>query len=234
MFGRARVSDLARVSRRIIAGAGNRVVGNVSSATHGVWGRTERAGDALRSLAVRHLGAGWERARDIGVPLCAHSFSTVGDASGDDGVDVFGVVRIGASQYKVSPDDLIFVERWADRKDNDQVRGARALNQTQTFSLRAYMAHRRFYLTHIAPHAHHSWQVVFPDVLMVGSRSCTVIGRPSVPNAEVHAVVEEHVRDAKKLAFKKKRRKGYQRLKGHRQQLTGLRISRVTGLDAAS
>ena len=89
-------------------------------------------------------------------------------------------------------------------------------------------------LTHIAPHAHRSRQVVFPDVLMVGSRSCTVIGRPSVPNAEVHAVIEEHVRDAKKLAFKKKRRKGYQRLKGHRQQLTGLRISRVTGLDPAS
>jgi hypothetical protein len=30
-------------------------------------------------------------------------------------------------------------------------------------------------------------------------------------------VVEEHFREAKKLAFKKKRRKGYQRLKGHRQ-----------------
>ena len=55
-----------------------------------------------------------------------------------------------------------------------------------------------------------------------------------MPNAEVHAVIEEHVRDAKKLAFKKKRRKGYQRLKGHRQQLTGLRISCVTGLDPAS
>lgn len=48
-------------------------------------------------------------------------------------------------------------------------------------------------------------------------RSRTVIGRPSVQNAEIHAVVEEHVRDAKKLIFKKKRRKGYQRLTGHRQ-----------------
>jgi hypothetical protein len=38
-----------------------------------------------------------------------------------------------------------------------------------------------------------------------------------VPGAAVHAVVEEHFREAKKLAFKKKRRKGYQRLKGHRQ-----------------
>ena len=43
------------------------------------------------------------------------------------------------------------------------------------------------------------------------------MGRPSVQNAEIHAVVEEHVRDAKKLTFKKKRRKGYQRLSGHRQ-----------------
>lgn len=145
MFGRARVSDLARVSRRIIAGAANRGVGNASSATHGVWRQgTERAGDALRSLAVRHLGAGWEQARGTGVSPCAHSFSTVDDASGDDVVDVFGVVRIGASQYKVSPDDLIFVERLADRKVNDKVREARALNQTQNFCVRTYRTHRRF------------------------------------------------------------------------------------------
>jgi len=44
-----------------------------------------------------------------------------------------------------------------------------------------------------------------------------VVGRPSIDNAEIHAVVEEHVRDAKKLIFKKKRRKGYKRLMGHRQ-----------------
>lgn len=44
-----------------------------------------------------------------------------------------------------------------------------------------------------------------------------MVGRPSIDNAEIHAVVEEHVRDAKKLVFKKKRRKGYKRLMGHRQ-----------------
>ena len=59
--------------------------------------------------------------------------------------------------------------------------------------------------------------VVLSEVMMVGTAERTIIGRPSVPGAAVHAVVEEHFREAKKLAFKKKRRKGYQRLKGHRQ-----------------
>ena len=69
--------------------------------------------------------------------------------------------------------------------------------------------------------------IALADCLLVGTRWWTIVGRPAVPNASVRAVVEEQLRDAKVLAFKKKRRKGYQRLKGHRQQLTALRISTI-------
>ncbi|KAL1327155.1 hypothetical protein HN51_037242 [Arachis hypogaea] len=68
-------------------------------------------------------------------------------------------------------------------------------------------------------------------VLLLGSPSQTIIGRPIVPDAGVHAVVEEHALDAKVLIFKKKRRKNYRRTKGHRQELTKLRITDIQGIE---
>ena len=59
--------------------------------------------------------------------------------------------------------------------------------------------------------------MVLPRVLMVGTLSRTVVGRPYVPSAEVLAVVEEQVRDAKVIIFKKRRRKNSRRTAGHRQ-----------------
>lgn len=38
------------------------------------------------------------------------------------------------------------------------------------------------------------WQVVLNKVLLLGSQTQTIIGRPILPDAAVHAVVEEHVR----------------------------------------
>lgn len=60
-------------------------------------------------------------------------------------------------------------------------------------------------------------QVALPRVLMVGTPSRTLVGRPYVPTAEVVVVVEEHVRDAKVIIFKKRRRKNSRRNAGHRQ-----------------
>lgn len=68
-------------------------------------------------------------------------------------------------------------------------------------------------------------------VLMLGSTSQTIVGRPIVPGGTVHAVVEEHALDAKVLIFKKKRRKNYRRTKGHRQELTKLRITDIQGIE---
>ncbi|WOK99289.1 50S ribosomal protein L21, mitochondrial [Canna indica] len=73
-------------------------------------------------------------------------------------------------------------------------------------------------------------KLVLNKVLMLGSRTETVIGRPVVPDAAVHAVVEEHALDAKVIIFKKKRRKNYRRTKGHRQELTKLRITDIQGI----
>ncbi|XP_066368257.1 large ribosomal subunit protein bL21m-like [Miscanthus floridulus] len=74
-------------------------------------------------------------------------------------------------------------------------------------------------------------KLVLNRVLMLGSQTQTVIGRPILPDAAVHAVVEEHALDAKVIIFKKKRRKNYRRTKGHRQELTKLRITNIEGID---
>lgn len=68
-------------------------------------------------------------------------------------------------------------------------------------------------------------------VLMLGSATQTMIGRPVLPDASVHAVVEEHALDAKVIIFKKKRRKNYRRTRGHRQELTKLRITDIEGIE---
>ncbi|XP_047327258.1 50S ribosomal protein L21, mitochondrial [Impatiens glandulifera] len=74
-------------------------------------------------------------------------------------------------------------------------------------------------------------KLILNRVLMLGSQTQTMIGRPILPNAEVHAVVEEHALDAKVIIFKKKRRKNYRRTKGHRQELTRLRIMDIQGIE---
>ncbi|PKA66136.1 50S ribosomal protein L21, mitochondrial [Apostasia shenzhenica] len=74
-------------------------------------------------------------------------------------------------------------------------------------------------------------KLVLNKVLMLGSRTQTIIGRPILPDAAVHAVVEEHALDAKVIIFKKKRRKNYRRTKGHRQELTKLRVTNIEGID---
>lgn len=74
-------------------------------------------------------------------------------------------------------------------------------------------------------------KLILNRVLMLGSKSQTMIGRPVLPDASVHAVVEEHALDAKVIIFKKKRRKNYRRTRGHRQELTKLRITDIEGIE---
>ncbi|ELR11945.1 ribosomal protein L21, putative [Acanthamoeba castellanii str. Neff] len=64
-------------------------------------------------------------------------------------------------------------------------------------------------------------------VLMVGSQNFTAIGQPLLTEAVVEAVVEEQTRAAKVVVFKFKRRKNHRRTRGHRQDITVLRISNV-------
>jgi large subunit ribosomal protein L21 len=67
-------------------------------------------------------------------------------------------------------------------------------------------------------------------VLLLGSQTETVIGRPYVGEASVTAAVEEQFLDGKVIVFKKRRRKNSRRTNGHRQPLTSLRILSVDGI----
>lgn len=67
-------------------------------------------------------------------------------------------------------------------------------------------------------------------VLLLGSPSETIIGRPYIPGACVTAAVEEQFLDGKVIIFHKRRRKNSRRTKGHRQPLTTLRILEIEGM----
>lgn len=70
-------------------------------------------------------------------------------------------------------------------------------------------------------------QIFFKSVPLVGTRTYTLIGRPSITDAYVEAMVES-ISDSKKvIVFKKKRRKNYKRSFGSRVSLTQCRITRI-------
>lgn len=65
-------------------------------------------------------------------------------------------------------------------------------------------------------------------VLLVVDKAKVNIGKPLVPNAKVKATVLSHGKAKKVRVFKKKRRKNYKVLRGHRQDYTELRIDRIS------
>jgi large subunit ribosomal protein L21 len=69
--------------------------------------------------------------------------------------------------------------------------------------------------------------VEFPQVLLLSDDSGTKLGTPVLGGALVKATVLAHVKDEKVLVFKKKRRKGFKRLRGHRQQFTQVEINSI-------
>jgi large subunit ribosomal protein L21 len=70
-------------------------------------------------------------------------------------------------------------------------------------------------------------QIEFDTVLLLENGSGVQIGKPYVSGARVRAQVVSHVEGDKVLVFKKKRRKGYQKMNGHRQQFTKLSIQSI-------
>lgn len=72
-------------------------------------------------------------------------------------------------------------------------------------------------------------KIILNKVLLVGTKTSTYIGKPVVPNAAVHAVVEEQGLDPKVVVFKYKKKKNYRRNIGHRQPNTRIRILGITG-----
>lgn len=70
-------------------------------------------------------------------------------------------------------------------------------------------------------------EIELDRVLMIGGEGTTQIGNPTVEGARVRASVVREVRGPKIIVFKKKRRKGYKRTRGHRQNLTRLRVEEI-------
>ena len=70
--------------------------------------------------------------------------------------------------------------------------------------------------------------VTLDQVLMLAGDGAPVVGTPLVSGATVTAEVVEQGRGPKIIVFKKKRRKSYRRLNGHRQAITTLRINAIS------
>lgn len=101
---------------------------------------------------------------------------------------MFAVVKTGGKQYKVSPGDVLLVEK---------------LEGEAGTAIR------------------------FSDILMYGDEHGATVGAPVVANAAVNATIREQTRGDKIIVFKKKRRQGYRRTAGHRQDLTVLTIEEI-------
>jgi large subunit ribosomal protein L21 len=70
-------------------------------------------------------------------------------------------------------------------------------------------------------------KVTISDVLMVGEGEGVRFGTPLVEGASVEAEILENKRGKKVRIFKKKRRKGYRRTRGHRQELSVIKITSI-------
>lgn len=70
--------------------------------------------------------------------------------------------------------------------------------------------------------------VTFDHVLLAADGGEMVhVGTPVVDGASVKAEVIRHGRDKKIIVFKRKRRKGYRKKQGHRQDFTEIRVDEV-------
>lgn len=65
------------------------------------------------------------------------------------------------------------------------------------------------------------------EVLTAGEGADMKVGTPFIEGASVKATVVEHKRGEKVIVFKKKKRKGYERKQGHRQELSVIRIDSI-------
>jgi len=72
-------------------------------------------------------------------------------------------------------------------------------------------------------------EVVFEKVLMVKEGDQVKIGNPVLEGFSVRGRLLKNSKAKKVLAFKYKRRKGYKRLRGHRQWYSTVKIQEITG-----
>jgi len=70
-------------------------------------------------------------------------------------------------------------------------------------------------------------QVEFAKVLLVDNEGEVAVGAPAIEGAKVTAKVLSHMKGDKVKVVKKKRRKGYKKLNGHRQYLSQIQIEEI-------
>jgi len=68
----------------------------------------------------------------------------------------------------------------------------------------------------------------FNQVLLVEKEGKISVGSPLISGAKVNATVVSHLKGEKVIVFKKKRRKGYQKWNGHRQQFSQIMIDGIS------
>lgn len=71
-------------------------------------------------------------------------------------------------------------------------------------------------------------KIDIPRVLAVSTGEELRVGKPEIEDATVTAEVIDHIRGKKVVSFKQKRRKGYSRKIGHRQELTVIKVESIT------
>ena len=69
--------------------------------------------------------------------------------------------------------------------------------------------------------------ITFKEVLVLNDDKNTKVGNPLIKGAKVTVKILEHLKDDKVIVFKKKRRKGYRKFNGHRQQLTKIEVTKI-------
>ena len=98
-------------------------------------------------------------------------------------------IRTQGSQFVVKKGDKLFVNRYPETKEGDQVK--------------------------------------IDDVLMLVEDGKSTFGSSTVEGASVTAKILENKKDKKVIVFKKKRRQGYKRRRGHRQLLSVIEIESI-------
>lgn len=67
------------------------------------------------------------------------------------------------------------------------------------------------------------------EVLMIGEGADVRFGAPLIEGAIVKATILENRKDKKVIVFKKKRRQGYKKRRGHRQHISVIKIESING-----
>ena len=71
-------------------------------------------------------------------------------------------------------------------------------------------------------------KIVFDNVLFIDDGKDKKVGKPYINSFSINAKIVSHEKDKKIIVFKKKRRKGYQKKNGHRQNYTLIQVDSIS------